>query len=149
MILTGYMPIFRFPMMFPRWARMNHLFLNCCPTLLRQFLIWSHTRFILFMNRYVQQIEQKFVYKNSPLLMLSFVCLVLTVQVGHMIQAESDNTKRDEYLKRLMSLPNQVPYVAFVLLSVMLSLEDSLYNVILCFNFAEMGGNNWTGRPEH
>ncbi|AQK61480.1 Protein EXPORTIN 1A [Zea mays] len=27
--------------------------------------------------------------------------------VGHMIQAESDNTKRDEYLKRLMSLPNQ------------------------------------------
>lgn len=31
---------------------------------------------------------------------------VLTVQVGHMIQAESDNTKRDEYLKRLMSLPN-------------------------------------------
>ena len=81
--------------------------------------------------------------------MLSFVCLVLTVQVGHMIQAESDNTKRDEYLKRLMSLPNQVPYVAFVLLSVMLSLEDSLYNVILCFNFAEMGGNNWTGRPEH
>ena len=33
---------------------------------------------------------------------------VLTVQVGHMIQAESDNTKRDEYLKRLMSLPNQV-----------------------------------------
>nr|CAB3497398.1 unnamed protein product [Digitaria exilis] len=27
--------------------------------------------------------------------------------VGHMIQAESDNAKRDEYLKRLMSLPNQ------------------------------------------
>jgi len=27
--------------------------------------------------------------------------------VGHMIQAESDNTNRDEYLKRLMSLPNQ------------------------------------------
>jgi hypothetical protein len=25
-----------------------------------------------------------------------------------MIQAESDNVKRDEYLKRLMSLPNQV-----------------------------------------
>ncbi|XP_037466741.1 protein EXPORTIN 1A-like [Triticum dicoccoides] len=30
----------------------------------------------------------------------------VTQQVGHMIQAESDNTKRDEYLKRLMSLPN-------------------------------------------
>nr|CAB3456381.1 unnamed protein product [Digitaria exilis] len=27
--------------------------------------------------------------------------------VGQMIQAESDNTKREEYLKRLMSLPNQ------------------------------------------
>jgi hypothetical protein len=25
-----------------------------------------------------------------------------------MIQAESDNVKRDEYLKRLMGLPNQV-----------------------------------------
>jgi len=29
-------------------------------------------------------------------------------QVGHMIQAESDPQKRDEYLQRLMELPNQV-----------------------------------------
>jgi exportin-1 len=38
---------------------------------------------------------------------------MLTIQVGHMIQAESDNTKRDEYLKRLMSLPNQVSCFVF------------------------------------
>ena len=37
----------------------------------------------------------------------------LTTQVGHMIQAESDNAKRDEYLKRLISLPNQVSCFAF------------------------------------
>ena len=37
----------------------------------------------------------------------------LTTQVGHMIQAESDNAKRDEYLKRLMSLPNQVSCFVF------------------------------------
>ena len=37
----------------------------------------------------------------------------LTTQVGHMIQAESDNAKRDEYLKRFMSLPNQVSCFAF------------------------------------
>jgi hypothetical protein len=34
---------------------------------------------------------------------------VIVIQVGQMIQAESVNTKREEYLKRLMSLPNQVP----------------------------------------
>jgi hypothetical protein len=50
------------------------------------------------------------------------MCSVLIVQVGHMIQAESDNTKRDEYLKRLMSLPNQVTCFSFVLLSVVLPL---------------------------
>lgn len=32
----------------------------------------------------------------------------MILQVGHMIQAESDPVKRDEYLKRLMDLPNQV-----------------------------------------
>lgn len=32
----------------------------------------------------------------------------LPFQVGHMIQAESDPQKRDEYLQRLMDLPNQV-----------------------------------------
>jgi uncharacterized membrane protein YidH (DUF202 family) len=52
----SYLTIFLFSVMLPRWARTNHLFLNCCPTFIRQFLIWSHTRFILFMNRYVEQI---------------------------------------------------------------------------------------------
>lgn len=36
------------------------------------------------------------------------------LQVGHMIQAESDPARRDEYLKRLMDLPNQVVYFAVV-----------------------------------
>ncbi|KAJ6807328.1 putative transcription factor ICE1 [Iris pallida] len=31
-------------------------------------------------------------------------------RVGHMIQAEPEATKRDEYLKRLMELPNQEPH---------------------------------------
>lgn len=30
------------------------------------------------------------------------------MQVGHMIQSEPESGKRDEYLKRLMDLPNQV-----------------------------------------
>lgn len=34
-------------------------------------------------------------------------------QVGHMIQAESDPQKRDEYLQRLMELPNQVLLSSF------------------------------------
>lgn len=59
---------------------------------------------------------------------------VLTAQVGHMIQAESDNTKRDEYLKRLMSLPNQVSCFIF--------LHGFIYGLLLnmiftwlCFGF--------------
>jgi len=39
---------------FSRLVRMNHLFLNFCPTLLRQLLILSHIRFIHFMNQYVE-----------------------------------------------------------------------------------------------
>jgi len=38
-------------------------------------------------------------------------------QVGHMIQAESDPQKRDEYLQRLMELPNQVILSFFLVLS--------------------------------
>lgn len=34
-------------------------------------------------------------------------------QVAHMIQAESDPQKRDEYLQRLMELPNQVFFFFF------------------------------------
>lgn len=37
-----------------------------------------------------------------------FISDTLLLQVGHMIQAESDSQKRDEYLQRLMELPNQV-----------------------------------------
>lgn len=33
---------------------------------------------------------------------------ITVFQVGHMIQAESDAQKREEFLQRLMSLPNQV-----------------------------------------
>ena len=39
---------------FSRLVRMNHLFLNFCPTLLWQLLILSHIRFIHFMNQYVE-----------------------------------------------------------------------------------------------
>ena len=35
------------------------------------------------------------------------------MQVGHMIQAEPDPSKRDEYLRRLMDLPNQVSTNSF------------------------------------
>jgi len=41
---------------------------------------------------------------NFPVVISSFLFL----QVGNMIQAESDPQKRDEYLQRLMALPNQV-----------------------------------------
>lgn len=40
---------------------------------------------------------------------------IIFIQVGQMIQAESDNTKREEYLKRLMSLPNQVRHTYFAI----------------------------------
>lgn len=36
------------------------------------------------------------------------IVLIYLFQVGHMIQAEVDPKKRDEYLQRLMDLPNQV-----------------------------------------
>lgn len=36
--------------------------------------------------------------------------LRVQMQVGFMIQAESDPQRRDEYLQKLMELPNQVDY---------------------------------------
>ena len=39
---------------------------------------------------------------------LFFFFFFFLLQVGHMIQAESDTHKRDEYMQRLMDLPNQV-----------------------------------------
>lgn len=99
---------------FSRWARTNHLFLNFCPTLLQQLLILSHIRFIRFTNQYVEHEREKIgPIKYSIINYFLKTFSVLTVQVGHMIQAESDNTKRDEYLKRLMSLPNQVSCLVF------------------------------------
>jgi hypothetical protein len=50
---------------------------------------------------------------------LSFLCsacYALTSHVGHMIQPESDNAKRDEYLKSLMSLPNIAIQIAAICL---------------------------------
>ena len=42
---------------------------------------------------------------------------MLFFQVGHMIQAESDTQKRDEYLQRLMDLPYKVLCLPPLLLS--------------------------------
>jgi exportin-1 len=64
----------------------------------------------------VRRIKMNTVLHNIffyPLLIFPNTFSALTIQVGHMIQAESDNAKRDEYLKRLMSLPNQVSCFAF------------------------------------
>lgn len=78
---------------------------------------------------------------------------MLTIQVGHMIQAESDNTKRDEYLKRLMSLPNQVSCFVFqhaLWFQLWLVLEyDFNLGTLRFYDFTEVGRNNWTGKPKH
>jgi exportin-1 len=73
----------------------------------------------------VQKCKRKFVIvqvgENEPFVSELLTGLATTVQdlephqihsfyesVGNMIQAESDPQKRDEYLQRLMALPNQV-----------------------------------------
>jgi hypothetical protein len=52
----------------------------------------------------------------SYLSFLRSACYALTSHVGHMIQAESDNVKKDEYLKSLMSLPNTAIRIAAICL---------------------------------
>ena len=56
------------------------------------------------MNRYAVEINSFAVGQRRI-----YLIFLLLFQVGQMIQAESVNTKREEYLNRLMSLPNQVP----------------------------------------
>lgn len=123
---------------FSRWERMNHLFLNFCPTLLQQLLILSHIRFIHFTNQYVETKWVQFTPINLyPFLIFLKTLFWLTAQVGHMIQAESDNAKRDEYLKRLMSLPNQVLcfYCSMRFASLLLSIACSLHMILTWLHF--------------
>lgn len=80
-----------------------------------------------------------------------FTHRLLLFQVGTMIQAESDPQKRDEYLQRLMELPNQVPIeVEFTCLRIHLSRPLLVIVCLfdLCGYCTEMGWNNWSGTPK-
>lgn len=53
-------------------------------------------------------------------------------KVGNMIQAESDPQKRDEYLQRLMELPNKVSSSFFFLIYIKKFTWITCYWVIRC-----------------
>ncbi|KAM3318667.1 hypothetical protein ACQJBY_036059 [Aegilops geniculata] len=113
---------------YPRFLRAHWKFLKTVVNKLFEFMHEMHPgvqdmacdTFL----KIVQKCKRKFVTQqvgeNEPFVSELLTNLATTIldlephqihtfyeSVGHMIQAESDNTKRDEYLKRLMSLPNQ------------------------------------------
>uniref|UniRef100_A0A0E0KLT2 Importin N-terminal domain-containing protein n=1 Tax=Oryza punctata TaxID=4537 RepID=A0A0E0KLT2_ORYPU len=113
---------------YPRFLRAHWKFLKTVVNKLFEFMHEMHPgvqdmacdTFL----KIVQKCKRKFVTQqvgeNEPFVSELLSSLATTIgdlephqihtfyeSVGHMIQAESDNTKRDEYLKRLMSLPNQ------------------------------------------
>ncbi|GJM97310.1 hypothetical protein PR202_ga14229 [Eleusine coracana subsp. coracana] len=113
---------------YPRFLRAHWKFLKTVVNKLFEFMHEMHPgvqdmacdTFL----KIVQKCKRKFVTQqvgeNEPFVSELLTNLATTIadlephqihtfyeSVGHMIQAESDNVKRDEYLKRLMSLPNQ------------------------------------------
>ncbi|XP_073003374.1 protein EXPORTIN 1A-like [Typha latifolia] len=113
---------------YPRFLRAHWKFLKTVVNKLFEFMHETHPgvqdmacdTFL----KIVQKCKRKFVIKqvgeNEPFLSELLTGLPITVadleahqihtfyeSVGHMIHAESDPSKRDEYLKRLMDLPNQ------------------------------------------
>ncbi|CAN6308416.1 unnamed protein product [Urochloa humidicola] len=113
---------------YPRFLRAHWKFLKTVVNKLFEFMHEMHPgvqdmacdTFL----KIVQKCKRKFVTQqvgeNEPFVSELLTNLATTIvdlephqihtfyeSVGHMIQAESDNAKRDEYLKRLMSLPNQ------------------------------------------
>ncbi|XP_021309740.1 protein EXPORTIN 1A isoform X2 [Sorghum bicolor] len=113
---------------YPRFLRAHWKFLKTVVNKLFEFMHETHPgvqdmacdTFL----KIVQKCKRKFVTlqvgENEPFVSVLLSNLPTTIadlephqihtfyeSVGQMIQAESDNTKREEYLKRLMSLPNQ------------------------------------------
>ncbi|CAA7405603.1 unnamed protein product [Spirodela intermedia] len=113
---------------YPRFLRAHWKFLKTVVNKLFEFMHETHPgvqdmacdTFL----KIVQKCKRKFVVtqvgENEPFVSELLTSLPVTVadlephqihsfyeSVGHMIQAESDPVKRDEYLKRLMDLPNQ------------------------------------------
>ncbi|XP_078432688.1 protein EXPORTIN 1A-like isoform X2 [Wolffia australiana] len=113
---------------YPRFLRAHWKFLKTVVNKLFEFMHETHPgvqdmacdTFL----KIVQKCKRKFVVtqvgENEPFVSELLTGLVITVadlephqihsfyeSVGHMIQAEPDPVKRDEYLKRLMDLPNQ------------------------------------------
>ncbi|CAL9768896.1 unnamed protein product [Musa acuminata subsp. burmannicoides] len=113
---------------YPRFLRAHWKFLKTVVNKLFEFMHETHPgvqdmacdTFL----KIVQKCKRKFVItqvgENEPFVSELLSSLPTTVSdlqphqihsfyesVGHMIQAESDATRRDEYLKRLMDLPNQ------------------------------------------
>ncbi|ONK65879.1 uncharacterized protein A4U43_C06F1910 [Asparagus officinalis] len=113
---------------YPRFLRAHWKFLKTVVNKLFEFMHETHPgvqdmacdTFL----KIVQKCKRKFVItqvgENEPFVSELLSSLANTVgdlephqihtfyeSVGHMIQAESEATKRDEYLKRLMELPNQ------------------------------------------
>ncbi|KAA3468520.1 protein EXPORTIN 1A-like isoform X1 [Gossypium australe] len=113
---------------YPRFLRAHWKFLKTVVNKLFEFMHETHPgvqdmacdTFL----KIVQKCKRKFVIvqvgENEPLVSELLSALATTVadlephqihtfyeSVGHMIQAESDPHKRDEYLQRLMALPNQ------------------------------------------
>lgn len=66
---------------------------------------------------------------NGFVQIVDFCCLV---QVGNMIQAESDAQKRDEYLQRLMQLPNQVFYSVYIFQNINENLKPLISIILVC-----------------
>ncbi|KAM0943808.1 putative importin-beta domain, armadillo-like helical, exportin-1/Importin-beta [Dioscorea sansibarensis] len=113
---------------YPRFLRAHWKFLKTVVNKLFEFMHESHPgvqdmacdTFL----KIVQKCKRKFVLtqvgENEPFVSELLTSLPTTIadlephqihtfyeSVGHMIHAEPDNTKRDEYLERLMDLPNQ------------------------------------------
>ncbi|KAI7743245.1 hypothetical protein M8C21_003593, partial [Ambrosia artemisiifolia] len=109
---------------YPRFLRAHWKFLKTVINKLFEFMHETHPgvqdmacdTFL----KIVQKCKRKFVGENEPFVSELLTTLPTTIadlephqihsfyeSVGHMIQAESEITKREEYLQRLMSLPNQ------------------------------------------
>ncbi|KAK8961316.1 hypothetical protein KSP40_PGU007993 [Platanthera guangdongensis] len=113
---------------YPRFLRAHWKFLKTVVNKLFEFMHETHPGVQdMACDTYlkiVQKCKRKFIItqvgENEPFLSELLSSLATTITdlephqihtfyeaVGHMIQAESDPAKRDEYLKRLMDLPNQ------------------------------------------
>ncbi|PPD77246.1 hypothetical protein GOBAR_DD25812 [Gossypium barbadense] len=155
---------------YPRFLRAHWKFLKTVGNKLFEFMHETHPgvqdmacdTFL----KIVQKCKRKFVIvqvgENEPFVSELLSALATTVadlephqihsfyeSVGHMIQAESDPHKRDEYLQRLMALPNQKwgEIIGQARQSVDFLKDQDVIRTVL--NILQMITKNFEDYPEH